>query len=367
MMNENTVETESCANCKAGMPQNESCESISLRKEFLKRLWESVPSIIEVALIMLVLSLAYKYNHQLGWIKYAILPVSFIVMTIIAYFVYKARVGETLTDFLKSNKKYYLSRITSLFFATIVIGFLEPNYPDYQHIYIARGLFAILFFVWFASNFLDLLSWKNQSKGRNCFNVIKTIVCALLLLSLTHFPNICIRPINTLTNLTIGRPVLTEIHYNQRGFLGVYRTTGTATIYFRNGDTFVGDVVGVISHGHGELTWYDGTTFIGDFYDGMRHGQGKQTWPDGWIYDGEFFNGRRHGQGELTWPDDRMYIGDFNNGRRHGRGILWNSDRTKKYVGEWIEGRRTGTGTLYDAQGNEIESEIWEKWSFLGR
>ena len=373
MTNENIMEAENCPNCKADIPQDKSCDNMpSPCKE--TEAWMRNGLFVWIAIVLYVITLIF-YN-RLDWIAYVLLPAILIVTAIIAYIL---RVRETPIGYFTTH---IITFLLAMSFGIFVLNFFE-------HLRWLRVIVAFVVLIGAISYFIYWLKdWEDWSVGDLIFTIISLIFVTLMFLQTTYFPNIVARPANTMTNLTIGRPVMTEVHYNQRGFIGVYRTTGTATISYRDGLTFVGDVVNGVRYGQGEATWSDGRRYIGEFYSGFRHGQGEMTWSDGGMYIGEWYGGRRHGQGEMTWSDGRIYIGEWYEGRlhgqgemtwpdgvtyigewyedwRHGVGIMWNSDRTKKYVGEWIEDRRTGVGTLYDAQGNVIEADIWEQWIFI--
>lgn len=67
-----------------------------------------------------------------------------------------------------------------------------------------------------------------------------------------------------------------------------------------NGDRYVGEFWGGLSHGHGTLFFANGDRYVGDCEYAQPHGQGTLIYANGDQYVGEFWMAQRHGQGSLT-------------------------------------------------------------------
>lgn len=71
----------------------------------------------------------------------------------------------------------------------------------------------------------------------------------------------------------------------------------SATLTYRDGRRYAGEIARGLPSGAGTLTLADGTRQIGRFRDGALHGSGLQVARDGGAYSGPFVNGQPNGEG----------------------------------------------------------------------
>jgi len=75
----------------------------------------------------------------------------------------------------------------------------------------------------------------------------------------------------------------------------------------------------------GTYTWTSGPNsgdkYVGEWRDDNMHGQGTYTWTAGERHVGEFRNGQANGQGTHTWADGDKAVGEFRDGQSHGHAI----------------------------------------------
>ena len=303
----------------------------TIRRTKKEREWWLVPFIIlEFALLGVTIFISDRLELNI----YFLLPVFYIVMNIINFLILMVKKGETLTGFLKSNTGLLVIRAIILFIL-ILAGLLSTNIPaSTRWVWTILQLVFLVFIFWAV-----FIEWKNNSKGFNSYGVIMTIWIALAMLANTYFPNISARPINAITNLVVGRSVMGEVYYEERGFLGIYSTTGNGR-YVSN-------------------YWI----YEGEFVNGDFNGIGKVTWEDGVVYEGEFINNNFNGRGTMIWPDGTRYEGDYADDKRHGNGTYHYSDGSW-YEGEWANGERHGQGTMTEADGS-VKSGHWENNQFI--
>lgn len=83
--------------------------------------------------------------------------------------------------------------------------------------------------------------------------------------------------------------------------------------------------------------------YINGRYNGQcgnnkAHGQGRSVGID--TYEGEFVDGIVHGHGTYIWADGDRYVGNFQGGKPHGRGTMIYRDGTRE-SGLWEYGKLT--------------------------
>ncbi len=104
----------------------------------------------------------------------------------------------------------------------------------------------------------------------------------------------------------------------------------------------------------GTIFYANGDKYIGAFKEGNRSGDGKYTYSNGNKYVGQWTNGKKNGKGEFTYLNGSKYIGDFVNGKWTGNGTLINY-LGDKYVGEIKDGKRHGKGVITSVNGYIFE------------
>jgi hypothetical protein len=129
------------------------------------------------------------------------------------------------------------------------------------------------------------------------------------------------------------------------------------TLQYPNGDRYIGQVcntqTGATPHGQGTMYYQNGQIYIGAFYVSIRHGHGKLTYPNGDSYFGNFSNGQFHGAGEsFRQRDNRRYVGNHVAGFEEGWGTIMGTATVqmggkKRYEGYMVKGRREGQGTQW--------------------
>jgi len=115
-------------------------------------------------------------------------------------------------------------------------------------------------------------------------------------------------------------------------------------LYF--GNAYAECKEGNCSNGTGTMFWPNGDKYVGEWKDGKIHGVGTLTWSDGTKYTGEWRNGLENGKGEMTWSDGTIYIGERKDSKASGQGTMILSDGTK-YVVTWIEDKKYGLGKKF--------------------
>ncbi|XP_078440702.1 phosphatidyl inositol monophosphate 5 kinase [Wolffia australiana] len=118
----------------------------------------------------------------------------------------------------------------------------------------------------------------------------------------------------------------------------------------RNGESYIGTLLGNVPHGTGKYIWPDGCIYDGEWKMGMRHGNGNISWSSGSTYEGEFSGGYMHGAGKFTGPGG-TYDGRWKLNRKHGLGSQ-TYPSGDVFDGSWIQGVVEGPGKYTWANGN---------------
>ena len=117
----------------------------------------------------------------------------------------------------------------------------------------------------------------------------------------------------------------------------MYGMSGHATLYFTNGDKYVGAWRADAENGQGLLIYANGDRYVGDFADGQINGQGALRFANGDHFVGTFTDGKRNGFGVVTYATGDRYVGMFKDGKRHGHGTLTYANGAI-YVGAFKDG-----------------------------
>lgn len=120
-------------------------------------------------------------------------------------------------------------------------------------------------------------------------------------------------PADYVTNKVYGRDVYT-------GFINLEteQPDGQGTMYYDNGDKYIGEWENGQRHGEGEMTLENGDTYTGAWKNGEKHGTGTYIWHSGERYEGEYKNDLRDGMGDYWgWTG---FAGEHNGwaGNYHG-------------------------------------------------
>ena len=114
-------------------------------------------------------------------------------------------------------------------------------------------------------------------------------------------------------------------------------TINDASIFYENGDHYIGDLKNGLPDGNGTLN---------KILDGM-----------GYTYIGQFKNGKRNGKGNLSSKDNKYnYDGGWKDDKKNGVGTLF--DNGDKYTGDFIDDKYCGNGTLCGKNGEIYECEF---------
>ena len=97
--------------------------------------------------------------------------------------------------------------------------------------------------------------------------------------------------------------VIPKITYTQVNDFKDNEMTGSAKIFFIDGDIYEGDVLNATQHGVGTHIYKSGQIFQGEYLNGKRNGMGKITWTNGDTSYGSFKDGDRHGSHDYTFAD----------------------------------------------------------------
>ena len=153
----------------------------------------------------------------------------------------------------------------------------------------------------------------------------------------------------------------------------------TSTLYYANGDSYVGQVSTNLSgitlpNGYGTMTRPNSDYYSGNFFEGRRHGQGQSySVSTQRHYNGGFVYDREEGFATITCPGtfggQRQYVGYMANNQRHGRGTFWEittGGQTMMYEGLWVNDQLNGPGkytvtdfgSMYCCEGNFVNGRL---------
>ena len=75
-------------------------------------------------------------------------------------------------------------------------------------------------------------------------------------------------------------------------------------------------------HGEGTMYYHNGDLYVGNWENDKREGKGTYTWANGAKYTGHWKNDKKNGKGTMNWDDGCKYEGDWKDDVRHGKGYL---------------------------------------------
>ncbi len=115
-------------------------------------------------------------------------------------------------------------------------------------------------------------------------------------------------------------------------------TTGTATLRWSDGSSYVGETYRTTLHGTGTMTYSDKGKYHGQWKYSHRDGIGTMVYPDGSKYCGTWERDLPNGNGTFQTPEGITFTVNFENGIPHGKGVIQDLDG-RKYTARWVRGK----------------------------
>ena len=115
-------------------------------------------------------------------------------------------------------------------------------------------------------------------------------------------------------------------------------TTGTATLRWSDGSSYVGETYRTTLHGTGTMTYPDNGKYHGQWKYSHRDGIGTMEYADGSKYVGEWVRDLPNGSGTFINPEGIAFTGKFKDGIPHGKCVMQDIDG-RKYTARWYYGK----------------------------
>ena len=115
-------------------------------------------------------------------------------------------------------------------------------------------------------------------------------------------------------------------------------TTGTATLRWSDGSSYVGETYRTTLHGTGTMIYPDKGKYHGQWKYSHRDGIGTMVYPDGSKYVGEWVRDLPNGSGTFINPEGIAFTGKFKDGIPHGKCVMQVIDG-RKYTARWYHGK----------------------------
>lgn len=135
------------------------------------------------------------------------------------------------------------------------------------------------------------------------------------------------------------------------------RSRTTAPMRIANGDSYEGDLLGVVRDGQGTYFFASGDRYEGQFANNQFHGKGRQTFANGDVFEGDFANSAKTGQGKYIYANGDRYEGGFQDNLLHGKGVH-TFQSGDIYEGEFMRGDKVGRGVYRFANGDRFEGNF---------
>lgn len=135
-----------------------------------------------------------------------------------------------------------------------------------------------------------------------------------------------------------GRIHLNPVEYIKPIEEVIDETTGTATLRWADGSSYVGETYRTTLHGTGTMTYPDNGKYYGQWKYSHRDGIGTMVYPDGSKYIGSWVRDVPNGQGTFINPEGVAFSCNFKNGVPHGKCIMQDLDG-RKYTARWVRGK----------------------------
>ena len=106
-------------------------------------------------------------------------------------------------------------------------------------------------------------------------------------------------------------------------------TTGTATLRWADGSSYVGKTYRTTLHGMGTMIYPDKGKYHGQWKYSHRDGIGTMEYADGSKYVGEWVRDLPNGSGTFINPEGIAFTGKFKDGIPHGKCVMQDIDGRK--------------------------------------
>jgi len=73
----------------------------------------------------------------------------------------------------------------------------------------------------------------------------------------------------------------------------VKRSPGNGTMYYANGDVYMGEWINNLRHGHGTMSYKNGDMYVGKWEKNLRHGYGTMSYKNNTFYEGQWINNKK--------------------------------------------------------------------------
>jgi len=108
-----------------------------------------------------------------------------------------------------------------------------------------------------------------------------------------------------------------------------------------------GEFCGGSVSGDGTIWYPNGDKYVGMILNNSRHGLGvfSSNGIGGGVYSGEWLHDSKHGYGEYQYRNGDVYEGGYRNNKKHGRGELRDSLGNVLFAGAYINGKAKSTAS----------------------
>jgi hypothetical protein len=132
--------------------------------------------------------------------------------------------------------------------------------------------------------------------------------------------------------------VMQGINSRYEGYVKNGKKHGQGTLYFKNGDKYIGEWREDKKHGQGTYIYADAEKYVGQWKDGRMHGKGTYFFKSGNKFTGQWREDKKHGPGTYFFKNGDQWKGSYVNNKKHGRGVYtWVSGESQEEV--WENGK----------------------------
>lgn len=165
-----------------------------------------------------------------------------------------------------------------------------------------------------------------------------------------------------------------------------YELYGKCSIFFSDGDSYVGEMLNGKRNGKGifkfssgtshegifkndtlsgyvTINYHNGDIYLGNWSNGRQNGNGKYISKDNYTEEGKYVNDTLIGYSTINYSNGDKYIGFVYNSIKEGKGIYY-LENGDKFDGEFKNDHFDGYGIFYFAKGGILKGE-WSIGKFI--